>query len=174
MYQQEYQSCTSSKPLGWSWIAKGGQVAIWCWLLSAVSTSLWKGSKNGVFQGCTAMGGGYMTSRRSGFTGIRRLARCKGSPKCVNDACPYLKQFYKRNRVHFQVKGGENICHSCGAPAVSVACPARKVWEFDDKRGMVDVCHHGEHTCIPQAASKISVETTEDATSKFKAIKKLG
>lgn len=115
-----------------------------------------------------------MTSRRSGFTGIRRLARCKGSPKCVNDACLYLKQFYKRNRVHFQVKGGENICHSCGAPAVSVACPARKVWEFDDKRGMVDVCHHGEHTCIPQAASKISVETTEDATSKFKAIKKLG
>lgn len=70
---------------------------------------------------------GFMTSRRSGFFGTRRLARCKGSPKCINDDCPYLSQYSKRNRVQFQFQCGENICHSCGAPAVNIPCPASKV-----------------------------------------------
>ena len=59
---------------------------------------------------------GFMMSRRSGFTGTHRLARCKGSYKCINDDCTYLKQYFKRNKVQFQVRSGENICHSCGAP----------------------------------------------------------
>ena len=92
---------------------------------------------------------GFMTSRRSGFTGTRRLARCKGSYKCINDDCAYLKQYFKRNRVQFQVRSGENICHSCGAPAIHIQCPASKVWEFDDSNGTVVVYHHGVHTCVP-------------------------
>ena len=57
---------------------------------------------------------GFMTSKSSGFSGVRRLARCKGSKKCINDECPYLKQFSKQNRVQFQNKSGECVCHSCG------------------------------------------------------------
>jgi hypothetical protein len=116
----------------------------------------------------------FMTSRRSGFFGVRRLARCKGSSECVNDECPYLKQFSKRNRVQFQNKGGETVCHSCGAPAVNVACHASKVWEFKDKDGVVDIYHHGTHTCVPRPSHKMSMETSENATATFKTAKKLG
>ena len=115
-----------------------------------------------------------MTSRRSGFTGTRRLARCKGSYKCINDDCAYLKQYFKRNRVQFQVRSGENICHSCGAPATHIQCPASKVWEFDDSNGTVVVYHHGVHTCVPNAQRVMSKEIQDDAASKFKAAKKLG
>ena len=52
---------------------------------------------------------GFMMSQRSGFTGTRRLACCKGSYKCVNDDCAYLKQCFKRNRVQFQVRSGESL-----------------------------------------------------------------
>ena len=86
---------------------------------------------------------GFMTSRRSGFDGIRRLARCKGSSKCINDDCSYLKQFSKRNRVHFQTKFGESVCHSCGSAAVAVECQVSKVWEFNDEEGVVIIYHHG-------------------------------
>ncbi len=117
---------------------------------------------------------GFMTSRRSGFDGIRRLARCKGSSKCMNDDCSYLKQFSKRNRVHFQTKFGESVCHSCGSAAVAVECQASKVWEFNDEEGVVIIYHHGIHTCVPRASSAVSTETLDDATSKFQTIKKLG
>ena len=117
---------------------------------------------------------GFMTSRRSGFSGTRRLAWCKGSPKCVNDGCPYLNQYSKNNRVQFEVKNGESICHSCGAPAVHIPCPASKVWEFDDSNSAVVVYHHGVHTCVPNAHRSVPQETYDDAASKFKAVKKLG
>ena len=117
---------------------------------------------------------GFMTSRRTGFFGTRRLARCKGSPKCINDDYPYLSQYSKRNRVQFQFQCGENICHSCGAPAVNIPCPASKVWEFNDNSSTVVVYHHGVHTCIPNAHRGVSKETYDDAASKFKAVKKLG
>ena len=117
---------------------------------------------------------GFMTLRRSGFSGVRRLARCKGSKKCINDECPYLKQFSKQNRVQFQNKSGECVCHSCGAPAVSVKCNASKVWEFNDEDGVVDIYHHGTLTCVPRPSSKVFKETLENATSTFTTVKKLG
>lgn len=117
---------------------------------------------------------GFMTSRRSGFTGTRRLARCKGSYRCINDDCPYLKQYCKRNRVQFQVRNSENICHSCGAPAMHILCPASKVWEFNDINCTVVVYHHGVHTCVPNVQRGVSKGTHDDAASKFKAVKKLG
>ena len=117
---------------------------------------------------------GFMTSRRSGFSGVRRLARCKWSKKCINDECPYLKQFSKQNRVQFQNKSGECVCHSCGAPAVSVKCNASKIWEFNDEDGVVDIYHHSTHTCVPRPSSRVSKETLENATSTFSTVKKLG
>lgn len=93
------------------------------------------------------------------------MARCKGSYKCINDDCAYLKQYFKRNRVQFQVHSGENICHSCGAPA-------SKVWEFDDSNGTVVVYHHGVHTYVPNVQRVMSKEIQDDAASKFKAAKK--
>lgn len=35
----------------------------------------------------------YYESRRKDFDGLRRLAKCKGSRKCVNDQCSYLREF---------------------------------------------------------------------------------
>ena len=117
---------------------------------------------------------GFMTSRRSGFKGIRRVARCKGSPKCINDECQYLKMFNKENRVNFQNKSGEIICHSCGAAAINIECGASKVWEFDDDRQTVTVYHHGVHTCVAKPLSRLPSEDCDDAESKFRAVKKLG
>ena len=74
---------------------------------------------------------GFMMSRRSGFTGTHRLARCKGSYKCTNGDCAYLKQYFKRNRVQFQVRSGENICHSCGAPSIHIQCAPKKFWSYN-------------------------------------------
>ena len=39
-------------------------------------------------------------SSRIGLVGIGRFARCEGSPQCISQACPYLKDGYV-NRIHF-------------------------------------------------------------------------
>ncbi|KAJ7386334.1 hypothetical protein OS493_008453 [Desmophyllum pertusum] len=90
---------------------------------------------------------GFMTSRRSGF-------------------------YWNTSTGTF--RSGESICHSCGAPAVHIPCPASKVWEFDDRNCTVVVYHHGVHTCVPNAQRGMSKETYDDAASKFQAAKKLG
>ena len=82
--------------------------------------------------------------------------------------------FHKENRVNFQTKCGEVICHSCGAAAVNIECPASKVWEFDESNKTVTVYHHGLHTCVAKPLSNTSKEVSDDAESKFRAVKKLG
>ncbi|CAB3986084.1 Hypothetical predicted protein [Paramuricea clavata] len=83
----------------------------------------------------------YMSSTRSGFKGIRRLARCSGSYKCTNSLCSFHKQG-RPNLTHFDKA---SACKFCGNSADFVPCSASKVWEFND------CCqsdyHHGYHTC---------------------------
>ena len=86
----------------------------------------------------------YYPSVRKGFAGLRRLATCKGSPKCLNTACSYKQQFMSNNRHHFQ----NGKCKHCQTPAFQVECSARKIWEFDDDHNIVTVYHYGLHSCV--------------------------
>ena len=104
----------------------------------------------------------YMSSTRSGFTGIRRLARCSGSYKCTNRLCSFRKQGGP-NLTHFDKA---NACIFCGYSADFVPCSASKVWEFNDCRQSVKVYHHGYHTC-PVIAKPDKKEASDALKKKF-------
>lgn len=93
----------------------------------------------------------YYESRRKDFDGLRRLAKCKGSRKCVNDQCSYLREFGERNRHHFK----RNKCNHCKITGEFILCDARKVWEFS--YDVVTIYHHGYHSCVckPQVQKKV-------------------
>ena len=90
----------------------------------------------------------YYNSKRSGFTGIRRRTTCKGSQRCPNKMCWFIKKYGEENRVNFEKKNGTSVCHSCHAEAQDVPCPAVKVWEVSEDKTEVTVYHHGKHTCV--------------------------
>ena len=71
----------------------------------------------------------YMPSRRSGFSGVRRLARCKGSYRCRNDNCNFLQEYGRPNNTQFSKNGK---CNVCGLDGTYVSSEGRKVWEFYD------------------------------------------
>ena len=86
-------------------------------------------------------------SKRKGFSGRRRVGWCAGSQICKNERCPFFKSSCERNVSH--LKGGleSRNCFSCGQPATQVACPARKMTEYDYKTSILRVCHLNKHTC---------------------------
>ena len=90
----------------------------------------------------------YYNSKRSGFTGIRRRANCKGSLRCPNEMCWYKKKYGKENRVNFEKQNGTSVCHSCHTVPEDVICPAVKIWEVNDNKTKVTVYHYGKHTCV--------------------------
>ena len=85
-----------------------------------------------------------MPSRRSGFSGVRRHARCKGSYQCRNDNCNILQEYGPPNNTQFSKNGK---CKVCGMDGAYVPCEGRKVWEFDDVTCKVRVYHTGNHSC---------------------------
>jgi len=89
----------------------------------------------------------WVTSTRKGFEGIRRVARCKGSPVCNSRECPFLKSRTGPNRSQFQVHGSCMQCFTCGTPASAVSCHAVKVLDYDKRKSSVVVMHVGIHTC---------------------------
>ena len=89
-----------------------------------------------------------VTSSRKGLAGIRRLAHCKGSFKCYSAQCPYRKQYGCANRTQFEREGSDMVCKCCGLRALSIDCPAVKVWEFPSNSSLVTVIHSGKHTCV--------------------------
>ena len=90
----------------------------------------------------------YYNSKRSGFTGIRRRANCKGSLRCPNEMCWYKKKYGKENRVNFEKQNGTSVCHSCHTVPEDVICPAVKIWEVNDNKTKVTVYHYDKHTCV--------------------------
>ena len=46
----------------------------------------------------------YVPSKRRGHSGIRRLAKCKGSYRCENPHCDFMMEYNHPNRHHFKVK----------------------------------------------------------------------
>ena len=85
-------------------------------------------------------------SKRSGFSGDRYIATCRGSFECHNENCPYLIEFKKVNGRQFNLKG---LCKSCGHHSKRTSCEARKFWEFPLSGETVFVKHFGQHSCSP-------------------------
>ena len=105
-------------------------------------------------------------SRRAGFIGKRYLKSCKGSHRCENQHCGYLRQYKKVNRVQFEKKGPCLVCRTCGAMAAFVPCSARKIWEYPEGESRVTVYHYETHTCFPVRKSPTAI--TDAATMAFK------
>ena len=91
----------------------------------------------------------WMNSKRQFFSGVRRLAHCKGSPLCDSESCQINGN---NNRVQFQHIEGILCCAICGLPAKPVLCHARKIWEYNS--GSVKVMYHGNHTCVAKNKAK--------------------
>ena len=91
----------------------------------------------------------YFNSKRGGFSGIRRHALCKGSPRCPNEMCWFKRPYGKENRVNFEERNGIKVCHSCNTEAEDVPCPAVKVWEVSEDKKWVTFYHHNHLTCNP-------------------------
>ena len=83
----------------------------------------------------------------SSMQAVRRVGKCQGSYKCVNQSCSFLSTEQQANKSKFNNYGGMKICHSCGSFAKSTDCPARKLVEFIEEESAVYVYHIGQHTC---------------------------
>ena len=89
----------------------------------------------------------WVTSTRKYFEGLRRGVRCNGAPVCNSNECPFLKNGNGPNRTQFQMHGSCFQCFTCGTPAITVACHAVKVLEYDKRQEQLVVMHVGNHTC---------------------------
>ena len=83
----------------------------------------------------------------SSMQAVRRVGKCQGSYKCVNQSCSFLSTEQQENKSKFNNYGGMKICHSCGSFAKSTDCPARKLVDFIEEESAVYVYHIGQHTC---------------------------
>ena len=90
----------------------------------------------------------WHSSSRKFFSGVRRIARCKGSHMCPAECCPFVKLQKGPNKVQFRSEGGVVVCFSCGNAADAVACSAAKIWEYE--QDAVVVMHKGIHSCQPK------------------------
>ena len=94
----------------------------------------------------------YYNSKRSGFTGIRRSANCKGSLRSPDEMGWYKKEYGKENRVKFEKQNGISVCHSCHTVPEDVICPAVK------------------HTCVAvnkSISNELADELADDAAKAF-------
>ena len=114
----------------------------------------------------------YYNSKRSGFSGIRRRATCKGSQRCTNEMCWYRKKYGKANQVNFEKQNGVSVCHSCHAVPEDIPCPAIKVWEVSEDKAEVTIYHYGMHTCVAVNKS-ISSSIVNDAAQSFQTSRQL-
>lgn len=112
----------------------------------------------------------WITSSRRDFRGARRIARCRGSPVCPQESCPYREQYGCANRVQFQKIASVRVCFTCGTPAIQVECQAVKIWEYERGSTYVTIMHKGDHTCVAKN-KKVSKETIRKAISENPAVK---
>ena len=90
------------------------------------------------------------TSSRIGLVGRRKVGSCLGSYICSNKSCSYLSTEGKPNEKLFDYLYKKKVCRSCGVFAAQKECHARKLIEFHQLKGICDVYHYGEHTCLPK------------------------
>ena len=69
----------------------------------------------------------HVPSKRRGHSGIRRLAKCKGSYLCENPHCDFMMKYNQPNRHHFKIKENKAKCEHCGCDGLFVNCNAWKI-----------------------------------------------
>ena len=94
------------------------------------------------------------TSSRTGLVGRRKVGSCQGSYICSNKNCSYLSTEGKPNEKLFDYLYKKKVCRSCGVFAAQKECNAHKLIEFHQLKGICEVYHYGEHTCIPKEDKK--------------------
>ena len=90
------------------------------------------------------------TSSRIGLVGRRKVGSCLGSYICSNKNCSYLSTEGKPNEKLFDYLYKKKVCRSCGVFAAQKECHTHKLIEFNQLKGICDVYHYGEHTCLPK------------------------
>ena len=105
--------------------------------------------------------GKWVTSSRKELSGIRRIARCKGSPICPSKSCLYRDQYGCANRMQFRKRDSVLACFTCETPAEQERCTAVKVWEYDNNSGHLFLMYRGVHTCMAKSV-KVSKEAILD------------
>ena len=87
------------------------------------------------------------TSRRKGFNGVRRLSRCRGYYECTNTECAYFLENNSSNKHQFTTIGKNKFCYTCNSIYFRVPCLALELVEFHHKMRVLEVYHHGNHSC---------------------------
>ena len=94
------------------------------------------------------------TSSHTGLVGRRKVGSCQGSNICSNKNCSYPSTEGKPNEKLFDYLYKKKVCRSCGVFAEQKECNACKLIEFHQLKGICEVYHYGEHTCIPKEDKK--------------------
>ena len=100
------------------------------------------------------------TSSKRGLKGVRKVGTCKGSWKCINGTCSFLKTEHKENHWHFEYRGGSKACYSCGHYAAQEPCGARKLVQMAVGAEYAQVFHIGKHTCTLQQEVASDIDYT--------------
>ena len=107
------------------------------------------------------------TSRRKGFNGVRRLGRCRGNYECTNIECAYFLENNKSNKHQFTTIGKNKFCYTCNSICFRVPCPALKLVEFHHQMRVLEVYHHGNHSCQTKPKSAENDTYIEDNLKRF-------
>ena len=87
------------------------------------------------------------SSKRKGFNGIRRVGTCRGNFKCRNEEYGHFVNTQSPNTMHFKVIGREHFCSICDSRVERDYCGAKKLIEFHHQSRLLEIYHHGKHTC---------------------------
>ena len=88
--------------------------------------------------------GPSMRTEWSGYQQVRYF-NCNGFYQCPSPQCPFLIEFKRANKFHFDKVQKEHFCRQCGCVALFSPCSARKYVAFNGD--IADVYHHGQHVC---------------------------
>ena len=103
----------------------------------------------------------WVTSSWKRFNDVKRKLSCLGSFQCINENCAFLKYYGKQNRLRFNPTN--QACSIYEQEGDYKACPAIKIWEFDDDLCCVKVFHNCYRTCEARKLFK----HTEDVNKKL-------
>ena len=103
----------------------------------------------------------WVTSSWKRFNDVKRKLSCLGSFQCINENCAFLKYYGKQNRLRFNLTN--QACSIYEQEGDYKACPAIKIWEFDDDLCCVKVFHNCYRTCEARKLFK----HTEDVNKKL-------
>ena len=89
------------------------------------------------------------TSSQVDLKGKRKVGWCRGSLKCTNPDCVFVRMATQRNSHNFSKKHGDKTkrCFSCGMKGVEVQCFAWKLTVYDENTQELHVKHINNHSC---------------------------